>query len=108
MSAGDIAVAVAFAAMGAAIGWVYCLLVRFSVERVGKEELRMTKFIVIMLLRVALVAGGFMAAACFGTWPIIGNIAGFFVMRTVMVSRSRIKQIAAEESEKMKPLEGRQ
>ena len=106
MNVRDIALTILFIVVGGAIGWIYCLLVRYSVEQVGNEGIRVSKLLALMLVRVLLVAGGFIAAACFGIWPVVGNIVGFFAVRTIVVSRSRIKEMAAAETKKMKQQEG--
>ena len=106
MSGMDILLAIGFAVLGAFVGWTYCRLVRYSVERLGDGPNTMTPFVALMLVRIALVIGGFILAVQFGGWALVGNIVGFFVMRTVMVGRSRIKEIAAEESKKMKDASG--
>ena len=102
MSAMDVMWAILFAVLGGLIGWAYCRLVRYSVEKLGDESSKMSGFVVLMLLRIALVAGGFLLALQFGGWALVGNIVGFFLVRTLMVTRSHITQIAAEESKKMR------
>ncbi len=94
----------AFVAAGGAIAWVYCLLLRYSVERMGKGKgkHKMSKFLGLMAMRVALVAGGFAVAVVFGGWPIVGNMAGFFVVRTLILTRSHIGDIAALEARRIK------
>ena len=102
MNVRTVVLTAAFVAAGGAIAWVYCLLLRYSVERMGKGEHKMTKFLGLMAMRVALVAGGFAVAVAFGGWPIVGNMAGFFVVRTLILTRSHIGDIAALEARRMK------
>ena len=101
---------VACAIVGGGIGWVYCVLVRHSVADITKDKVRMTKFLAFMVIRVVLVVAGFAASACFGIWPIIGNMVGFFAVRSFMVGHAGIAATAAEEAEKIRKAreEGRQ
>jgi len=102
MTAKQAMLTVAFAILGGAIGWVYCLLVRRSVADITRDKVRMTRFLAFMVIRVLMVVAGFAASAYFGIWPIIGNMAGFFVIRSFMVSRAGIATTAAEEAEKIR------
>jgi len=102
MSGRDIVLIIVFAVVGGAIAWVYCVLVRYSVEDTREGEIRMSRFLALMLVRIALVVAGFVLAAFFGGWAIVGNIAGFFVVRTMAVGRARIADFARKESERMR------
>ena len=106
MNGMDALLTIGFAVLGGFIGWTYCRLVRYSVERLDGGPNRMSPFVALMLVRIALVVGGLILAAQFGGWALVGNIVGFFVVRTVMVGRSHIKEIAAAESKKMKDTSG--
>ena len=102
MTAVEAMLTVAFAILGGVIGWVYCLLVRHSVADITRDKARMTKFLAFMVVRVLLVVAGFVASAYFGIWPIIGNMAGFFVIRSFMTGRTGIAATAAEEAKRIR------
>ena len=102
MTARDIILTVAFVLVGGVIGWVYCLLVRRTVADITRDKVRMTKFLSMMVVRVVMVVAGFAMSAYFGIWPVLGNIVGFVVVRSVIVGRSRIKATAEEEARKIR------
>lgn len=87
-----------FGVAGAFVGWVYCFLVRYSVAHLSMHKKQVAKFLALMFVRVALIGGGLFGAACFGPWPIISHMAGFFVMRTVMLRRARSETLATSDT----------
>lgn len=91
-----------FIVVGGTVARVYCELVRRSVAGITTEGTRMIHFLALMIVRVVLVAATFIAAAYLGVWPLIGNIVGFFIVRSVMVSRSQIADTARDEAEKIR------
>jgi len=103
MDARTILLTAAFTLIGGGIAWAYCRLARLSVERITKDAARLSRLLPLMLVRVGLVAGGFVAATCFGGWPAVGNIVGFFATRTVILARTR-----AELATMHKPGEAKQ
>ncbi len=98
MDGRDIALTIVFALAGGLVGWVYLLLVRRSVAYLGKGKTQTATFVTFMLVRFALLGCGFAGAAYFGAWPLIGHLAGFFIVRTIMVGRAGAGAIAAATS----------
>jgi len=93
MNEKTILLTLAFIVVGGLVGRVYCELVRRSVAGIASESAGMGYFLALMLVRVVLIAAVFIVAAYLGIWPLIGNIAGFFVVRTLVVVRARRKNI---------------
>ena len=91
MDARTIVVAVACAVAGGFVCWAYCWLVRRSLPYLAGGGTRIGKFLGLLLARFALVAVGFFGALHFGMWPLIGYLVGFFGVRTVVLSRSRVE-----------------
>jgi len=89
-----------FIVVGGLVGRLYCELVRRSVAGIASEGAGMGYFLALMLVRVVLIAAAFIAAAWLGVWPLIGNIVGFFVVRTLVVVRTRRKNIDRAPDEK--------
>ena len=89
MSARDIAAIIACAVAGGFVCWAYCRLVRCSLPYLAKGKTQVAKFLGLLLVRLALVAGGFFGALHFGIWPSVGYLVGFFVARTILLSRAR-------------------
>ena len=89
----------AFIVVGGAVAKLYCELVRRSVAGIGSETAGMGYFLALMLVRVGLIAATFIAAAWLGVWarvgvwPLVGNISGFFVVRTSILVRTRRKNV---------------
>lgn len=98
MDARTIAVAVACAAAGGFVCWAYCLLVRRSLSYLSKGRTQVAKFVGLLLVRFALVGGGFFGALYFGMWPSIGYLVGFFVVRTIVLSRARVESASPGNS----------
>ncbi|MHA1573740.1 MAG: hypothetical protein ACTSX8_07070 [Alphaproteobacteria bacterium] len=98
MNAADFLLTMGFGVAGAFVGWVYCFLVRYSVAHLSMHKKQVAKFVALMFVRVALIGGGLFGAACFGPWPVISHMAGFFVMRTVMLMRARSETPAASDT----------
>ena len=98
MDARTIVVAVACAAAGGFVCWAYCQLVRLSLPYLSKGRTQVAKFVGLLLVRFALVGGGFFGALCFGTWPLIGYLVGFFVVRTIVLTRAHIEPAAPSNS----------
>ena len=90
-----------FAVIGGGIAWVYCRLARLSVERIAEDTVKIHKLLPFMLIRLGLVVGGFVGAAQFGIWAVVGNIAGFFIVRTVVLNRVRAEALAADVSKQV-------
>lgn len=107
MDARTVMLTIAFALAGGIVGWVYCLLVRYSVAaHLGPEKSRLGKFIGLMVVRVAIIGAGFFGALHFGTWPVIGYTAGFFIARTVVLSRARAETAVRNKSREIKQANG--
>jgi len=87
MDAQEILLVTAAALAGGLVCWVYCLLVRYSVSYLVKEQKQTAKFLGLLVIRFAIIGIGFFGALRFGTWPVVGYIAGFFIARTVLLSR---------------------
>ena len=98
MDARTIVVAVACAAAGGFVCWAYCLLVRRSLSYLAKGRTQVAKFLGLLLVRLALVGGGFFGALYFGMWPLIGYLVGFFVVRTIVLTRARVEPAAPSNS----------
>jgi len=98
MDAADLLLTMGFGVAGAFAAWVYCFLVRYSVAHLSMHKKQVAKFVALMFVRVALIGGGLLGAACFGPWPVISHMAGFFVMRTVMLMRARSETPAASDT----------
>lgn len=80
---------IAFAVAGGLAAWAYCLLLRRSLADLTGEKGRAGRFIVFLLLRLAMVAALFYAALQFGTWTLVAHLAGFFVVRYMVLARTR-------------------
>jgi hypothetical protein len=75
-------------ALGAGVCWVYVGLLRRAMERMTERRARRRAFIGAAVLRVGLLAAGGLAAAWAGLWPLLGYLAGFFVLRTIVLARA--------------------
>jgi hypothetical protein len=77
-----------FAVVGGGVGWAYFSILRRSVEeRAGRPSA--ARFALLALARAAIFAACLAPAFWLGAGPVIGYMAGFFVARTVLVSRAR-------------------
>jgi len=89
-----------FIVVGGIVGRLYCELVRRSVAGIASDTAGMGYFLALMLVRVILITAVFIVAAYLGIWPLLGNIVGFFVVRTLVVVRARRKNINRAPDEK--------
>ena len=90
----------AFIVVGGVVARLYCELVRRSVAGIGSETAGIGYFLALMLVRVLLITSVFIMAAYLGVWPLVGNIFGFFVVRTLIVVRARRQNIDRAPDEK--------
>lgn len=106
MDARSALLTIGFALLGAVVAWTYCALVRYSVRLLGRGRSRLPRFLALVVVRIALVAGGFYGASCLGIWPVAGYTAGFFIARTVVLSRAHADTVAATRPDEMKQVNG--
>ena len=89
------ALVVVFGLGGALVGWLYFLLMRYSLAGLGKGKpalrlagkARVAKFVALALARAALFGCGLLGAILVSAWCLIAYTLGFIVARTVVVSR---------------------
>jgi hypothetical protein len=79
----------AFTALGAAVAVGYFAILRASIGALSPGNARMGRFWLLALARIALLASGFVLAFKTGLWETVGYLAGFFIVRTVVVMRER-------------------
>lgn len=89
MTVGRIALAITFAIGGGLIGWAYFTLMQYSVRQVAEDGIDVSRFILFLLPRLALFAGGVYAAISAGPACLIGYLVGFLVTRTIITRRAR-------------------
>lgn len=89
MTAGRIALGLVFALGGGLVGWAYFTLMQYSVRRIAEDGVDAGRFVLFLLPRLALFAGGVYAAISAGPACLIGYMAGFLVTRTIIVRRAR-------------------
>lgn len=73
---------------GIALGAVYLGLVARSVAALAQSH-RISAGAIYLLLRMALAAGAFWAAATRGALPLLVMLAGFLIARTIAIRRAR-------------------
>ncbi len=90
MDALHIAMLPVFVLLGLLIGWAYFSLMRISLPQLDKGKAGVMRFVALVLLRALLfVGGGLLAMFLIGIWHLIAYCVGFFVVRTIIVSRAR-------------------
>ncbi len=85
----EIAMPIAFALAGLAVGWVYFSLMRYSLTHLDKNKAGIMRFVALALLRVVLFGGGALGALLVGAWCLIAYLLGFILARTIAVGRAR-------------------
>ena len=85
----EIAMPIAFALAGLAVGWVYFSLMRYSLTHLGRSKAGVMRFVALALLRIALFGGGALGALLVGAWCLIAYVLGFILARTIAVGRAR-------------------
>jgi hypothetical protein len=78
-----------FALAGGLVGWAYFLLMRQALDHYMKMEGGAGRFFGSVLVRFALFGAGFVAAYLVDDVCVIPYLAGFLVVRTVVVRRAR-------------------
>ena len=88
---------IAFAALGAGVGWAFCLILRRTIVYLLPERRSPGRYAAWAILRVAMVAGGFVAAAWLDTWCAVTYSVGFFLARTMVLAGTRAAPGTEEE-----------
>ena len=81
--------ALAFTIGGGLVGWAYFALMQYSLRRVAEDGIDAGRFVLFLLPRLALFAGGVYAAMRIGPACMVGYLVGFLVTRTIITRRAR-------------------